>query len=351
MGKSRLYILDIRNGRVTQLLQQADSQTFPSWHPIKDQIVFVLTAKSESRIYKINTDGTDLTPLARGHQWDRYPRWANNGEDIVFFSSSIWDPFSVPETDIFVMEEDGDNPRKLTSEPIRMSGISISPDGSYLAFSAPPKEEDIFVMNLERGEITRITNIPGRDTTPVWSADGTRIAFQSSRDGNWEIYSLKKDGTDLIRVTDHPAFDAPLAWSPYGDYLVFVSERSGARQICLMSMKEMSIRQVTKAQNHVYFADIWSGEHEGIIPPPYYLNMFEIGRMLRITEEGGNLNVRDQPSLQGEVITRLQSGDKVTIVKGPQTEGGYTWWKVEVSERAAVGWVAEVSEWFEPVER
>lgn len=348
VGKSRLYVMDIRDGKIFQLLQQADSQVFASWHPYKDQIVFVLATESGSRIYKINIDGTDLELLGGGHQWDRYPMWAKNGGEIVFISSSIWEPFTVPETDIYMMKENGDNLRKLTSEPIRMSGMALSPDGLSLAFSAPSGEEDIFVMDFEGGNVTRVTNHPSRDTTPVWSADSSRIVFQSSRDGNWEIYSMKTDGTDLIQLTDHPAFDAPTAWSPYGDYLAFASERSGTRQIYLMFVNDMSIKQVTNAQNYVYLADIWGEEKVEANPPPSYINMFEEGNVLSITEEGGNLNLRRQPSLQGEIITRLQPGDEVSIIEGPKFDDGYSWWKVEVKKQEIIGWVAEVVEWFEP---
>ena len=115
-----------------------------------------------------------------------------------------------------------------------------------------------------------------------------------------------------------------------------------------MFVKDMSIKQVTNAQNYVYLADIWGEEKVEANFPPSYINMFEEGNVLSITEEGGNLNLRRQPSLQGEIITRLQPGDEVAIIEGPQFDDGYSWWKVEVKKQEIVGWVAEVVEWFEP---
>ena len=51
---------------------------------------------------------------------------------------------------------------------------------------------------------------------PVWSPDGTRIAFQSNRDGNAEIYVMNRDGSGIRRVTNHPLSDATPTWSPVG---------------------------------------------------------------------------------------------------------------------------------------
>ena len=55
---------------------------------------------------------------------------------------------------------------------------------------------------------------PATDSSPVWSRDGTRIAFESSRDGNREIYVMNADGSGLIRLTNEPAVDRDPVWSP-----------------------------------------------------------------------------------------------------------------------------------------
>jgi TolB protein len=52
------------------------------------------------------------------------------------------------------------------------------------------------------------------DYDPVWSPDGSKIAFASDRDGDWEVYAMNADGTDQTNLTENPADDYDPAWSP-----------------------------------------------------------------------------------------------------------------------------------------
>jgi TolB protein len=71
----------------------------------------------------------------------------------------------------------------------------------------------------------RITNVS--DSYPVESPDGTKIAFQSNRTGNWEIYMMSADGKNLKQLTQNSASDNTPCWSPDGKRILFVSERDG----------------------------------------------------------------------------------------------------------------------------
>ena len=62
-------------------------------------------------------------------------------------------------------------------------------------------------MNADGSGITRLTNHPELDSNPAWSPDGRRLAFHSSRDGNWEIYVMNADGSGITRLTNHPELD------------------------------------------------------------------------------------------------------------------------------------------------
>jgi Tol biopolymer transport system component len=67
-------------------------------------------------------------------------------------------------------------------------------------------------MNPDGSGPTRLTTNPADDSDPAWSPDGTKIALQSDRDGNGEIYVMQADGTGQTRLTANPALDNFPAW-------------------------------------------------------------------------------------------------------------------------------------------
>ena len=99
----------------------------------------------------------------------------------------------------------------------------LSPDGRQLAVFKADGGGDIWVMELDRGIGTRFTLDPASDNVPVWSPDGTRIAFVSNRDGGvFNIYQKNSGGTgpeELLLKTPHDKLLND--WSPDGRYLVY----------------------------------------------------------------------------------------------------------------------------------
>ncbi len=81
---------------------------------------------------------------------------------------------------------------------------------------------------------------------PVWSFDGTRIAFSSTVDGNADIYVMDADGKNLTKLTSAPEEDSEPAWSPDGGTIAFTSLRSGSPQIWAMNIDGTGVRQLTE---------------------------------------------------------------------------------------------------------
>jgi Tol biopolymer transport system component/serine/threonine protein kinase len=95
------------------------------------------------------------------------------------------------------------------------------------------------------GTAVRVTNNSAEDTNPVWSPDGSRVAFLSNRDGNLEIYVMNADGSGQTRLTNNAARDCCLAWAPNGTQILFVSDRDGNPEIYVMNPDGTNQRRLT----------------------------------------------------------------------------------------------------------
>lgn len=103
--------------------------------------------------------------------------------------------------------------------PLWMRYPAISPDGSQIAFSY---KGDLYKVNTDGGKAVRLTTHDAFDSNPVWSPDGSKIAFVSDRDGGTkDIYLMAADGGTAKRLTTHSANETPHTFTPDGKFIVF----------------------------------------------------------------------------------------------------------------------------------
>ena len=101
-----------------------------------------------------------------------------------------------------------------------------SPDGSAVVFeSTRDGDPEVFVMNADGSELRQLTFNNVVDGSPVFSPDGSQIAFVSDRDGNLEVYLMEADGGNPHNVSNHPGTDGHPKFSADGHFLVFNSNR------------------------------------------------------------------------------------------------------------------------------
>jgi Tol biopolymer transport system component len=215
-------------------------------------IAFASSRDSNFEIYVMNGDGTNEKRLTADPGTDINPRWSPDGTRIAFMSNRSG------SDDIYVMDAQGGGVTRLTTSPASDDNPTWSPDGRNLAFaSTRDGNSEIYVMNADGSGQARLTTNPAVDVNPAWSPDGSRIAFASNRDGRYQIYVMNVDGTNQTRLTNDPGDDISPNRSPDGSRIAFASDQDGNYEIYVVNADGTNLTRLTR--NTVTDIDpVWS---------------------------------------------------------------------------------------------
>lgn len=207
-------------------------------------IAFWSDRDGDAQIYVMNADGSDQRRLTRNATQDLYPAWSPDGRQIAFMRR-CWHSNDKYDTDqeIFVMNSDGSEQRNLTRRRLWDDESSAwSRDGTKIAFVSG-LEYGIFVINAD-GSGQRVLARNAESLT--WSPDGKRIAFvRGLPSEHVAIYVMKNDGSGQKRLTDARVGSFDPAWSPDGSKIAFTSERDENNEIYIMSPDGSGQRRLT----------------------------------------------------------------------------------------------------------
>jgi Tol biopolymer transport system component len=157
---------------------------------------------------------------------------------------------------LYLLDVETGGVRALTSDLAWNLDGAWSPDGSRIAFqSTRDGRDDIYVMDLGGGRVKRLTDGRGYNEYPSWSPDGQWILFNSTRDGvpadsggtgyYRDLYVMRPDGTNIHRLTRHVGTFAFAAWNPDGRALALQSDRAGLWDIYTMGVDGTGLQQRT----------------------------------------------------------------------------------------------------------
>lgn len=228
-GTYNIYVSNI-DGSDRELLVPEASQ--PDFNTEGSMIAF--------RSWRHDQRGLFMSPVANIVPWmiqDRAPfesgrpDWASHNENIVFHS--FQQPDRRPR--IYYPTSDGFQPIRDGFEgSVRIDLFGVDPawmpDGSIVYARRECASCGLAITDTAGNEKIRLTD-NALDEAPQPSPDGSRIAFQSLRDGNWEIYVINSDGSGLRRLTSDPSNDPVRdglpVWGSDGRTILYVSERGG----------------------------------------------------------------------------------------------------------------------------
>ncbi|MCP4133794.1 MAG: hypothetical protein GY754_22690, partial [bacterium] len=207
----------------------------------KSKIVYTAWLDGNADVYTIDTDGTNIKRLTTEAGRDYYPSWSPDGSKIVFMSNRACDSECDSAFDLYVMDADGENEKRLTSYGRGVFYPSWSPDGSKIAFSY---SKGIYIMDADGNNQRLVAYDPNTCQDPSWSPDGSKIAFMLKSD----IYTVDVDGNNLTNLTDpiygssgsgsHPS------WSPDGSKIAF-SYSSGNYEIVVMDADGQNFKNLS----------------------------------------------------------------------------------------------------------
>ena len=263
-----------------QLLYSWDPQyeyrytdVFPSFSA--DGTLVVTNKDEDSSIVTMNADGTNRKVVFQTVQGAAFaPSWSPDGLRIAFGYGGFLQGRRTAGARIVLVNRDGTGVEELTPDMPNAGFPSWSADGKEIVYrSFAQNERGLRIVNVATHATHALTN--GQDNLPYWSPDGSKIVFTRQDGANFDIFTVRPDGTDLQHLTTFPTNDAHAVWSGDGQYILWNSGEYGFRDeaalydnsfqpygsIWIMKADGTGKRQLTESHWEDSMPCFASGEH------------------------------------------------------------------------------------------
>src|SRR5215468_2867663 len=167
--------------------------------------------------------------------------------DVGVFSTRIaYIAKQGPRYQLLVAEADGFNPQTIVTSNEPLLSPVWSPDGSRIAYvSLENKKPIVYIQSLATGQRQVLANFRGSNSAPAWAPDGNRLVVTLSRDGSSQLYMINADGSGVSRLMNSPGIDTEANFAPDGKSILFTSDRGGSPQIYRLTLGSGAVERMT----------------------------------------------------------------------------------------------------------
>lgn len=222
-GNVELYYTDLLgSGEAIRLTETQSNNTNPMYAPDAQTVVFQSDRNGRFDLFTIDQQTGEETQITSNPADDINPYYSPEIETLVFQSdrNGNWD--------LYVLDVETLTEKRLTDSATDEIFPAWSPNGKLIAYLVQGEDgsTNLFAMNVETGQVKQVTT-DGKTVNAVWSPEGDRIAYQSERDGNLDVYSFDFRTNKEYRVTEYEGLDSGPTWDCGGTNLAFTSDRDG----------------------------------------------------------------------------------------------------------------------------
>lgn len=213
-----IYVVDLQGGREHIIDSTSATGYDPDWSPDGTKIVF----NTDLELFVVPAEGGGNSRLQFG-DYIEFPSWSPDGALIVYLAGASEKWF------VNIIDPEGVERTQLTGKPTDYGRPAWAPDGRSIVVSSlrddpafpgcSPCNSDIYVIPVDGTSVQRLTRDPAPDEDPLWSPDGTKIAFVRPSETRTDIYLMASDGSG-IRLLAH---GSEPAWSPDGRRIAFTT--------------------------------------------------------------------------------------------------------------------------------